>query len=877
MIHLKDYKAPEFHIRETRLSFEIFEGHCLVHSELLMEKVGPTSDLFLDGEELELLSVKIDGKDWPKQNYTVTDKSLTLHQVPDKFKLAISVKIHPEANTSLAGLYCSRGIFITQCEAQSFRRITYFLDRPDVMSMYTVSLEADKKYPVLLSNGDLVEHKDLANNRHRAIWKDPFKKPSYLFALVAGNLGVLEDTFTTRSGKKVALKIYAEHPQISKCHYAMDSLKQAMKWDEERFGLEYDLSNYMIVATDDFNAGAMENKGLNVFNSRLILADPGSATDSNYEAIESVIAHEYFHNWTGNRVTLRDWFHLSLKEGLTVFRDQEFSMDQISRDLIRIENVIDLRDSQFPEDQGPNAHPIRPESCYSVDNFFTTTIYEKGSEVIRMMQTLVGRPGFRKGMDLYFKRHDGQAVIIEDFARAIAEANDQKWDQFQLWYSQAGTPRVKVNEKFENGTYTVSLAQSCPPTPGQDVKKPFHIPLSLELFDRQGKTLPVQDPQVVINSEGRKIFHLRQSEQVLKMTGLKEKPVLSLNREFSAPIELEWSRPDEDLYFLFTHDNDCFNRWEAGQTLMLQELKALIANPGKAPQPKLAEALQKILQDEAIDPALRAQMIDPPSIAYLAQFLPQFDPKTCENALHSFYRAYGEKLLKPALAFYQKAQGQMQDRIDPKARALRSLKNICLKYLCWAGQGLPLAVEQFEKSPLMTDQERALILLAQLSEKEGQKALLQFYERWKDEPLVLNKWWNIQASLRKADTFQRVQELGRHPAFRIKNPNCVYSLYGVFGDNLTQFHRNQGECYSFFANKILEVDRINPQVAARISSAFDFCPRLDTASQAKAREAIKMILDQKLSENTFEILSKTMKALTQPSPQGSTVHATEVS
>lgn len=884
MIHLRDYKPAEFSISETRLAFDLHEDHVSVRSHLQFRRENSAAkDLELDGVELELIEVSLNGQKLLANQYELSINRLKILNVPDQFELSTLVRIHPETNTSLEGIYRSRGIFTSQCEAQGFRKITYYLDRPDVMSLFTVTIEADEKYKSLLSNGDVIKKQSLGNGRHQATWTDPFKKPCYLFALVAGDFGILEDHFTTKSGKKVLLQIYAEHQQLPRCQYAMESLKHAMKWDEDRFGLEYDLSTYMIVATDDFTAGAMENKGLNVFNSRLIVADPTSATDNNYHSIESVIAHEYFHNWTGNRVTLRDWFHLSLKEGLTVFRDQEFSMDQVSRDLIRIDSVIDLRDSQFPEDQGPNAHPIRPESCHSVDNFFTSTIYEKGAEVIRMMQTMVGRPGFQRGMDLYFKRHDGQAVIIEDFARAISEANNQKWDQFQLWYSQAGTPRVHVQEKFDDktGEYSATLTQSCPPTPGQPEKKPFHIPLILGLLDRQGAEVPLKDPEITVTTEGRQVLNLKRSSQTISARGLKDRPVLSLNREFSAPIEIDWQRPDEDLLYLFVEDSDAFNRWEAGQKLMLKELRRLIECAEQVlpfvADSQLVSALEQVLKDDKIGHAFKARMVDSPSLIYLTQTTTAFNPATFEMAFHQFDKIYGQKLAPLCLDIYQKLHGKHDNEFDPRARGSRSLKNWALKMLCWEGSGIPLAVTQFSKSKLMTDRESALYLLTQLTQREGDEALQQFYDQWQSEPLVLNKWWTVQASLQRKDTFDRVKKLGEHPAFRIKNPNCVYSLYGVFGNNLTQFHRNQGERYQFFANRILELDQLNPRVAAYLASAFDFCTKVDTTSRARAREVLRKTLDQKLSENCYEIMSKTFAALTPLSQQGSTGHETGMS
>lgn len=868
-IYLKDYLAPDFSIPQTFLRFDIqSESEVIVTAKFNFQRTNnKTTDLVLDGGELTLLQVKLNDKTLSPSEFEASPSSLKVKNPPAEFTLETQVKILPDKNTALSGLYKTGPYLMTQCEAQGFRRITYFLDRPDVLSTYTVEIEADeKKFPRLLANGDCIESKRLPNGRKQVLWKDPFKKPSYLFALVAGDLAVIEDQFTTASGKAVKLEIYSEPAKIDQCHYAMESLKKAMKWDEERYGLEYDLSTYMIVATDDFNAGAMENKGLNIFNSRLVLANLETATDKRFEAIESVVAHEYFHNWTGNRVTVRDWFHLSLKEGLTVFRDQEFSMDQISRDLVRIQNVIDLREAQFAEDQGPNAHPIRPDSCYSVDNFYTATIYEKGSEVIRMMQTMVGRPGFRKGMDLYFKRHDGQAVIIEDFASAIADGNNlQKgaWDQFKLWYSQAGTPKVKVEESFDPAKrqYRLKLSQSCNPTQGQPNKLPFHIPLELEWFNANGTSLKASHPRLEMNTEGKQLLHLKETSVEITLDDLAQKPILSLNRGFSAPIELDWDRPTAELFFLYKNDTDAFNRWESGQKLFQNEFLRLLKDPKAQPEPQLVQAMEQILKSTELASALKATMLGFPSLSYLAQIVPGFDAEAFELAIHSLYRNYGQALKEVLTTTYQQMLKLSSKEIDPISRGHRSLKNWALMMLCWEGAGVALAEKQYNESPLMTDKESTLFSLIQHSDEAGQKALKAFFDKWKDDSLMLNSWWRVQASVERTDTLERVQKLTQNEKFKIANPNTVYSLLGVFGDNLTQFHRGQGEAYDFMAQKILEVDRLNPQVAARISSCFDFCLKVKEPLKNKARKTLKSLVDQGLSKNTYEIISRTLTSL----------------
>lgn len=868
-IYLKDYQAPDFSIPQTFLNFDIrSESEVIVTAELKFQRAhSKTTDLVLDGGELNLLQVKMNGKVLSADEYEATPSQLKVKNPPAEFTLETQVKIHPDKNTALSGLYKTGPYLMTQCEAQGFRRITYFLDRPDVLSSYTVKIEADsKKYPHLLANGDCTESKDLSNGRRQVTWKDPHKKPSYLFALVAGDLAVIRDEFKTRSGKSVKLEIYSEPAKIDQCHYAMESLIKSMKWDEERFGLEYDLSTYMIVATDDFNAGAMENKGLNIFNSRLVLANLETATDKRFEAIESVIAHEYFHNWTGNRVTVRDWFHLSLKEGLTVFRDQEFSMDQISRDLVRIQNVIDLRESQFAEDQGPNAHPIRPESCYSVDNFYTATIYEKGAEVIRMMQTMVGRPGFRKGMDLYFKRHDGQAVIIEDFASAIADANNipkGAWDQFKLWYSQAGTPQVTVEESFDASKkrYHLKLSQSCPSTPGQSQKLPFHIPLELEWFGAEGQALKVNHPRLTKNTEGKQLFHLTEIATEITLENLSEKPILSLNRGFSAPIELKWERPLAELFFLYRNDTDAFNRWESGQKLFQDEFQRLLKDPKARPEPFLVQAMEHILKSQDLNSALKATMLGFPSLGYLAQIIPGFEAESFEQAIHSLYRNYGKALKNLLEETHQNMVKLASKEVHPTARGHRALKNWALMMLCWEGSGVTLMDRQYHESSLMTDKEAALYSLIQHSTELGQKALDQYFNQWKEDGLMLNSWWRVQASAERPDTLERVKGLLKNEKFKMTNPNAVYSLLGVFGDNLTQFHRGEGEAYDFMAQKILEVDRLNPQVAARISGCFDFCLKVKEPLQNKARKTLKALVDQGLSKNTYEIISRTLTSL----------------
>jgi aminopeptidase N len=863
-IYLKDYQAPEFEILSINLFFDLHDDFCQVRSQMRIKKLNAkATDLFLDGEDLELTRIELNDT-LPK--YEIQSHGLKILNVPSEFSLEIETKIKPNENSTLSGLYRSGDIYVTQCEAQGFRRITYFLDRPDVMTKYNVTITADqKKFPVLLSNGNRLAQKTLPNGRHQVSWSDPFKKPSYLFALVAGDLGVLRSSFTTINGRKVELEIYAAHGKQERCQHAMDSLKKAMRWDEERFGREYDLDTYMIVAADDFNAGAMENKGLNIFNSKLVFADAKTATDADYYNIESVIAHEYFHNWTGNRVTLRDWFHLSLKEGLTVFRDQEFSMDMSSRAMVRIDNVADLRASQFSEDAGPNAHPIRPASCYAVDNFYTSTIYEKGAEVIRMMQTMVGRPGFRRGMDLYFQRYDGKAVIIEDFANAIAEPNQQNWEQFKLWYSQAGTPEVQVEEKYDDAkkTYTLTLSQSCPLTSQERAenlqKKPFHIPLVIGLLDQYGKDLPLKNDQVVRNTEGQSLLHLRQEKETFVFRDIPHRPVLSLNRQFSAPVRLKWDASLEDLLFLMKKDSDAFNRWEASQKIYQQAFSALLKNPNEVP-PSLIEAFSTVINDTSLDPDLKAKLMTLPSDDYLAQLEPVIVAPAFLKARQAMEKAFALATAGRLEEIYHEFHGKNLQSRDPKDFGRRRLKNTALMYLSQLPEKQKLVKAQFDQAQIMTDQQSALAFMVEMQNDLRDYSIQKFYDQWKSEFLVINKWFAVQAASTHPQTFLTVQRLMSHPDFTLKNPNKVYALLRTFGDNLVIFHNPELDTYRFMADQILEIDRLNPYVAARIAGCFDVWTRLPEAQAKKARAELERMVSAGLSKNTHEIISKNLEA-----------------
>ncbi|MNK19509.1 Aminopeptidase N [compost metagenome] len=867
-IFLKDYKGPSFSVESINLDFNLNEDFCRViaKSEILRTEAGAA--LELNGEDLKLISIKINGQPLNESQYKISEEFLTVPQVPDKFTLEIETELQPQNNTSLEGLYKSSSFFCTQCEAQGFRKITYFFDRPDVMTSYSVTIEADKvKYPVLLSNGDRIKIEDLGNGRHKAYWRDPHKKPCYLFALVAGDLGVIRDNFTTRSGRKVNLEVYAIHGKQDRCWHAMDSLKKSMKWDEDTFGLEYDLNDYMIVAIDDFNAGAMENKGLNIFNSRLVLADSNSATDTDFFSIESVVAHEYFHNWTGNRVTLRDWFQLSLKEGLTVFRDQEFSADMGDRGVQRIEDVDGLRAGQFAEDAGPNAHPVRPESCMAVDNFFTMTIYEKGSEVIRMMQTIVGRKGFRKGMDEYFKRHDGQAVTTEDFAAAIATPNNKDFTQFRRWYNQAGTPVVKVQERYDEakGELTLTLEQSCAPTPNQEHKEPFHIPLMMGLLDKSGKELVVNCEKIQKNSDGKDVIELKAAKEEYVFKGLSARPVLSILREFSAPVHLKWEASEDDLYFLIEKDPDSFNRREMTQKVALKVLSGLISDAKKGAalnvDTRFVKALSTIIRDNTLDPAFKAKMLQLPSYAILAQEESLLDAEAFHKARTAVLVAIAKENKSALLDIYRKYHGVEPKSRDNKVFGHRQLKNQALAYLAELKDAeiLDVVNGQYENAQNMTDRMAAMMILANTDSAHRDKALNSFLNDWKDDSVVINKWFTAQATSDRPQTLEDVKALTKHAAFNINNPNNVYSLLRAFSANLVRFHDPKVNAYEFYADKILEIDAKNPQVAARLCAAFNFVKKLNPEMKERALTQIKrMVAVDSLSKNSRELLQSAL-------------------
>ncbi|HXH03142.1 MAG TPA: aminopeptidase N [Candidatus Competibacteraceae bacterium] len=873
-IYRKDYTPPPYFIDTIALRFELGEEGSLVTatSRLRRNPHGP-QELALDGKELQLLELRRDGevlaqgRDFRLEGEAKAQR-LILLDPPERFELSVVTRIHPEANTALEGLYKSSGNFCTQCEAEGFRAITFFLDRPDVMAVYTTTIVADQaRYPVLLSNGNPVASGELDGGRHFVTWHDPHPKPCYLFALVAGDLALLEDRYTTRSGREVKLRIYSEPHSIRQCDHAMESLKKAMRWDEERFGLEYDLDIYMIVAVADFNMGAMENKGLNIFNTKFVLASPATATDGDFQAVEAVIAHEYFHNWTGNRVTCRDWFQLSLKEGLTVFRDQEFSADMGSPAVKRINDVRMLRSLQFPEDAGPMAHPVRPESYIEINNFYTVTVYEKGAEVVRMYQTLLGRDGFRKGMDLYLRRHDGQAVTCDDFRAAMADANGVDLTQFERWYSQAGTPVVEVEDYYDAGTrsYTLTLRQSCPPTPGQANKLPFHIPLAVGLLDRHGHDLPLRLQGEAEPRGTTRVLELREAEQRFTFVGLSEAPLPSLARGFSAPIKLRYDYSDEQLSFLLAHDSDDFNRWEAGQTLLTRTLLKLVEERRQGHTLRLPATLLEacaLALERVRDPALLAEILTPPGESYLAEQMAVVDVEGIHAAREFLIEALARQLGPRLLDTYHAHHDAGPYRLDGVAIGRRALKNRCLEYLMRLGDrdSLALCQTQLRSASNMTDELGALACLVNYDGAERDLALDEFYRRWQGEALVVDKWFALQAGSRLPDTVERVQRLLHHPAFNLRNPNKVRALIGSFcNGNPAQFHRADGAGYVFLAERILELDGLNPQVTARLAGALSRWRRYDEGRQVLMKIQLERILAKPgLSPDVYEVVSKSL-------------------
>lgn len=874
-VYRKDYRPPAYTIDTVALDFDLGDAFTTVKAALDVRRTEGCpagAPLELDGEDLELVAVKVDGRSLAAGEYSLDDEGrLVLPGLPDRCRVETEVRIKPHENTQLSGLYKSAGIFCTQCEAMGFRRITYFLDRPDVMARYTTRITASKDAcPVLLSNGNRTGGGDLEGGRHWASWEDPFPKPSYLFALVAGDLRCHEGTFTTRSGRVVKLEIWVEPQNIDKCEHALRSLQDAMRWDEERYGREYDLDIYMVVAVNDFNMGAMENKGLNIFNSKYVLARPETATDDDYEAIQGVIGHEYFHNWTGNRITCRDWFQLTLKEGLTVFRDQQFSADMTSAAVKRIADVRGLRMGQFPEDAGPMAHPIRPDSYISMDNFYTATVYRKGAEVIRMMHTLLGEERWRRGMDLYFERHDGQAVTCDDFRQAIQDGSGVDLSRFERWYEQAGTPVVEAVGEWDPkaATYALTLRQRYPEgytTEAGEPCRPVPIPVVTALLGARGQELPLR-LEGEQDAPTERVLLLQEAEQRFVFTGVAERPVPSLLRGFSAPVRLQVERGQDELTFLMAHDTDPFNRWDAGQELATKLLLGL-AEDARAGRPlavpaSFVEAMRAVLVDPRLDGSLKALALSLPAEQQLAQEVTPVDPDALHAAREHVRVELARALRAELVAAYEANATGEPYKNDKASIDRRRLKNAALAYLSLLDE--PAALErplaQLRQADNMSDAGAALAVLANLEGPARDEALAGFYARWQHDPLVVDKWFTVQATSTRPDTLARVRELTRHPDFTLKNPNRVRALVGAFAmANQARFHAPDGAGYAFLADVVLELDALNPQVAARMVGALNQWRRFEPGRRALMEAQLQRIAGKAgLSKDTYEIVARAL-------------------
>ena len=879
MISRHDYTPPAYWVKTVEMGFDLDPSATRVTTRMTLHRNAdsPEKNITLLGENIKLVGLRMNGKrlgQSPKGGYTIEPGKLCIANAPNDITLEIETIIQPDQNTTMMGLYISNGNFFTQCEAEGFRKITYFPDRPDVMAKYTVMLRADKKnYPVLLSNGNLIEQGDLSNGRHYAKWEDPFKKPSYLFALVAGKLVCQEEIFMLNSGRKVLLQVWVEPGNLDKTQHAMESLKHSIRWDHERFGLELDLDRFMIVAVSDFNMGAMENKGLNIFNTKYVLANPNIATDTDYANIEAVVGHEYFHNWTGNRVTCRDWFQLSLKEGLTVFRDQEFSADMVGtasgRAVKRIEDVRVLRQVQFSEDAGPMAHPVRPDYYVEINNFYTVTIYEKGAEVVRMYQTLLGREGFRKGMDLYFKRHDGDAVTCDDFRAAMADSSGKDLTQFERWYSQSGTPTVKVHTQYDavRQTYELTLSQSSKPGAGKDCKLPFHIPVSIGLLDEHGCDMPLhlEGSPFVATDPKTVVLELTKDKQTFRFSQVTRKPIPSLLRNFSAPVELEYNYSDDELAHLMAHDSDAFNRWEAGHRLAMQRLMIFIKQVQTGEKLVLDEvfisAMRRTLKDQTLDPAFRELALTLPSELMLAEQCEVVDPQAI-HAARTFMRDTLSHALKDDLiTSYEANLTPGSFSADAQSAAKRGLKNLSLAYLLnledetWLKQ----AHTQFDTANNMSDRLAALMGLLNSGNPSGALPLKRFYEDFKHEALVVDKWFSLQAVAEATDV-KTVRNLMTHPAFTLKNPNRARSLIFSFcNGNPAQFHSPDGSGYAFWSEQVIALNKLNPQVAARLVRTLDHWKKFKPALKTEMHSALQKVAETKgLSKDVHELVNKAL-------------------
>ncbi len=870
-IYLKDYKEPDFFVKETNLEFDLYDNETIVTSILKIEHNTNSSDLDLTlyGKNLKLIEMRINDSLLNEYIHEFQDEILIIKNVPNSFTLKTITQIDPKNNTSLEGLYQSSGIFCTQCEAEGFRRITWYPDRPDVMSSFTTKIIADKeKFSILLSNGNLIDSGESENNRHFATWFDPFKKPSYLFALVAGDLHSVDDEFTTISGRIVTLKIYVEKENLKKCDHAMKSLKASMKWDEDVFGREYDLDIYMIVAVDAFNMGAMENKGLNIFNSSLVLANPETATDLSFQRIEAVIAHEYFHNWSGNRVTCRDWFQLSLKEGFTVLRDQLFSADMGSETVKRIEDVIDLRTSQFAQDNSPMAHSVQPSSYIEISNFYTVTIYEKGAEVVRMIKTILGKELFRNGCDLYFNKFDGKAATIEDFVNSMEVVSDFDFSQFRLWYSQAGTPELKITESFDsqNNEYSLDIEQFCPDTPNQKNKKPFFIPFSFALLNAEGVEVDF-DLKDGSGDLSKGLLFVKEKKEKFIFSNITEKPVLSALHDFSAPIKIQFDYSKSDYLFLMQNDKNGFSRWNVFNQYTIDIINKLITDYGNGIKLVLdyglVSAFKSILGDHSLDKSYISKIIQLPSEAYISEQMDIVYVEAVYEVREFIKKSLAVELFDNFLDLYNINNCDVKYEISHAEISRRMLKNTVLSYLASTDKEsiLKLIVKQINNSNNMTDVSSALVLLSNTSfKKESEIELSKFYDKWADESLVVNQWLAIQARIKKKNTLDNVKKLLNHDSFDIKNPNKVRSLIGVFvNDNSINFHRMDGEGYGFLEQQVLILDKLNPQISARIVQPFTKWKRFETDRSLLMKKSLENIKNQKdISKDLFEIVSKSL-------------------
>lgn len=858
--YLKDYQTPAYRILETDLHFDIAEPQTVVKSRLTVEPQRVGEPLVLDGST-KLLSVKINGV---AADYVLEGETLTIADVPsERFTVEVETEILPAENKSLMGLYASGGNLFTQCEPEGFRKITFYIDRPDVMSKFTTTIVADKKrYPVLLSNGNKIDGGECSDGRHWVKWEDPFAKPSYLFALVAGDLAVTEDCFTTMGGRNVKIEFYTAEADKPKVGFAVESLKNAMKWDETRFGLEYDLDIFMVVAVGDFNMGAMENKGLNIFNTKFVLADSRTATDTDFEGIESVVGHEYFHNWTGNRVTCRDWFQLSLKEGLTVFRDQEFSGDRASRAVRRIENIRLLRQHQFPEDAGPTAHPVRPASYEEMNNFYTMTVYEKGAEVVRMYHTLLGEEGFQKGMKLYFQRHDGQAVTCDDFRAAMADANGINLDQFALWYSQAGTPVLEAEGRLKNNSFELTIKQTVPPTPDMADKQPMMIPVKVGLLNRNGEA-------VAFDYQGKRateaVLLLTEAEQTFQFESVTEAVVPSLLRGFSAPVHLNYPYSNDDLLLLLAHDSDAFTRWEAAQTLYRRAVAANLAALSDGIElpkhEKLLAAVEKVISDDLLDNAFKALLLGVPSEAELWDGAENIDPLRYHQAREALLDILAVRFLPKWHELNRQAAKQENQSYEysPEAAGWRTLRNVCRAFVLRADPAhIETVAEKYAEMAQNMTHEWGILSAVNGNESDTRNRLLaQFADKFSDDALVMDKYFALVGSSRRSDTLQQVQTALQHPKFSLENPNKARSLIGSFSRNVPHFHAEDGSGYRFIADKVIEIDRFNPQVAARLVQAFNLCNKLEPHRKNLVKQALQRIRAQEgLSKDVGEIVGK---------------------